>query len=123
MGGATKKATAPPTVMDPSTLEGAQRHKDHWHTAEGGKFYESAANYEQSDLVPHKGHFHDKEGAKLAGAPGDIDEHMDHPDEEDVVKASVDAQRKARKRGVQKTSSLNTMLQSTGGVSRGHKLG
>jgi hypothetical protein len=103
-------------------MEGAVRHKDHYHGAAGDKFYGNAALSDKADLTPHKDHFHDKEGVKVYGQPGGHDEHDEPPTEKDVVQESVKSQRRSLKRGKAKTSSINTMLQSTGGQ-RGHKLG
>ena len=106
MGGTVRKITgqsrrAAPTVLD-------------------------AGDYTMDQLNPHKDHFHLEDGRKAVGTPGTgMDGDHDHtkpPSEEDVVVESVKEQRKSRKRGVAKTSTLNTMLQSTGGAS-GHRLG
>jgi len=124
---AKPKSSRPPTVMaSPEQMEGAVKHKDHYHSAAGEKFYGNASLSEPGDLTPHKDHFHDKEGTKLYGQPGgdDHDAHDEPPDEHDVVEESVKAQRRALKRGKAKTSSINTLLtgRSSGG-SAGHQLG
>lgn len=126
---AKPKKPSPPTVLGSAEdYEGAVKHKDHYHSEARGKFYGNASLAQKGDLTPHKDHFHDEAGTKFYGNPGG-DEHDAHdkpPTEEDVVQESVKSQRKSLKRGKAKTSSINTILQSSGYASggiAGHRLG
>ena len=128
--GAPKAPETPTVIQDPKQMEGAKKHKDHYHDAQGNKFYGNAQHTTIDTLVPHKDHFHDKEtGVKTYGQPNTKEglEHSEHPDEEDMVEESVTAQRRTAKKNLAKTSSINTMLQSTGGAGagtrQGHRLG
>ena len=128
--GAPKAPETPTVIQDPAQMKGAQKHKDHYHDAQGNKFYGNAQHSTAEDLVPHKGHFHEKEtGVKVYGQPNTKEglEHGEHPEEEDMVIESISAQRRQALRNRSKTSSINTMLQAaggaTGGSRQGHRLG
>lgn len=126
--GAPKAPEVPTVIQDPAQMEGAKRHKDHYHDKNGNKFYGNTNLVEdQSKLTPHKGHFHDESGTKIYGELGHNDEQDMPPTEEDIIEETVSSERKQAKHAKKKTSSINTMLQSTGsggaGTRQGHRLG
>jgi len=115
-------------VMQPGqSMEGMTRHKDHWHTADGHKFYGTSENFNEDELTPHKDHFHTKDGAKVflgEGGTKDKPRATEPPSEEDVMDETINKQRELQRRARSKMGSAHTMLGSGSGgpYSRSNKL-